>query len=453
MNASLRTRSGRGACFAPEIGDAGCGGQLEFLGRADRQGKVQGWRVELGEVEACLESAPGVVEAAARFQEDQILAWVVGDRDLSSSGLWTHLGKRLPRPMQPDEVRHLERLPRLSSQKVDRGTLGGGRLLPRIGGVEVEAPGALAELWGRALGTRPGAHDNFFEAGGTSLQAVHLMQLVERKFGVRLPTTVLLEAPTPALLSERIENPPLPEILTSMRPQGGQPPLFLLPGAWGGALGLRELVDRLPADQPVYCFNFEGATTYDRGSLERLAECYAAEVRERCPQGPVRLMGFSMGGLVAYEMALMLEQVDRLVLLDTRGPLFEPVEGNQVWDKLVLAWHLLLVALSSPPRLTLKRLWQRVTGRTPRMTVSQRYDLGARYCTRFEPPPHPYRGPVTLLKLTHQPHYVGQALLGWEGLFEQLSVRLLRGVHSGLILEVPLVEGLAAALAEAFRSS
>lgn len=432
-------------------------GQLEFRGRCGGRGKVRGWRVELGEVEAALASTPGVLEGAADFREGCLKAWVVGDRDFTPERLWSHLLGRLPEPMVPSSIYRLLRLPRLASMKVDRAGLEGGKPLPRWNQESPEGPAqqpVLVSLWQRALEVpRVGLHDNFFELGGHSLQAVHLMELISQRFGVRLSPTVLLEAPTVATLGEKIGSPPLPEVLTTLRSQGSRPPLFLLPGAWGGPLSLKELVHRLPAEQPVYCFDFEGVGREDRASLSRLAQRYVAEVVERFPEGRLRLMGFSMGGTVAYEMARHLEdRIERLVLLDTRGPRFIPREGNLVLDKLSLAWHLFWVALRSPPRLTLTRLWRRLTGKAPRMTVSERYDLAARYAGAFQTPASPYAGPVTLLRLTHQPHYVGQRLLGWEGLFLDLSVRRLSGVHSGLLLEVPLVDGLARALEEAFET-
>jgi amino acid adenylation domain-containing protein len=446
---------GSGRLF--QTGDRGCWrrGQLEFRGRTDRQAKVQGWRVELGEIEACLEATPGVREATAVFEDGRIRAWIVGDKEFSAQRLWSHIRRGLPSPMQPTEVRRLARLPRLASQKVDRCRLAGGSPVPRVRSAEPVDPcwAHMAELWKEALDLdQVGAHDNFFELGGRSLQAVYLMDLIQQKFDQRLSASVLLEAPTVATLSEKVQTPPLPEILISMKSDGTEPPLFLLPGAWGGVLSHMELIERLSPNQPVHFLNFEGVTQEDKLSLQRLADRFVAEIRRLHPVGPYRLMGFSMGGLVAYEMALRLgHQLERLVLLDTRGPRFQPKPGNLLIHRISLALHLFLIVIWSPPRLTLKRIWRRIIGQVPQMTQSERYDLGARYIHNFEPPEPPFPGPVTLIKMTHQPHYVQQTLLGWEGLFSDLSVRRLVGVHSGLVLEIPLVDRLALALTEVLR--
>ncbi|GFJ83608.1 hypothetical protein Phou_077880 [Phytohabitans houttuyneae] len=168
-------------------------GVVEYLGRADEQVKVRGFRIEPGEVEAALLDEPGVAEAAvvARAGADghrRLVAYVVGDADLA--GLRAGLKRRLPEYMVPSAFVPLAQLPRTVSAKLDR------RALPdpddAVAGAEDHvAPSTpnervLADIWAGVLGTeRIGATDNFFARGGDSILAIQVVSRA-RQAGLRL---------------------------------------------------------------------------------------------------------------------------------------------------------------------------------------------------------------------------------------------------------------------------
>lgn len=190
-------------------------GTIEFLGRADDQVKVRGYRVELGEIEQLLRTHPGVDNCvvllrAAQDREAALVAYVVAksegyavshsDRPTSAK-LTEWLGAQLPGHMVPSAVVLMDALPLTANGKVDRARL------PEPGGVEegtasFVAPRTptetqLAAIWAEVLKRdQVGVTDNFLALGGHSLLAIRLLGKISKSFGVRLPLRSLFETPT-----------------------------------------------------------------------------------------------------------------------------------------------------------------------------------------------------------------------------------------------------------------
>ncbi|HEX8907014.1 MAG TPA: non-ribosomal peptide synthetase, partial [Longimicrobiaceae bacterium] len=159
-------------------------GQLEFVGRADRQVKLRGFRIELGEVEEALAALPGIREAAAVVREDapgvrRLVAYAAADEGVTAEGVREALRRRLPEYMVPAAVVFLPALPRTASDKLDRRALpapeaGEGdaaHVAPRDAVEE-----AIAGAWAKVLGReRVGVHEDFFEAGGDSILLIRVI--------------------------------------------------------------------------------------------------------------------------------------------------------------------------------------------------------------------------------------------------------------------------------------
>ncbi|WP_203854857.1 non-ribosomal peptide synthetase, partial [Dactylosporangium siamense] len=177
-------------------------GRPEFLGRADHQVKVRGFRVELGEVEAALRELPGVAGAVVVADERQrLVAYVVGAAVDAVA-----LRSRLPEYMVPSVFVSLPALPLSANGKVDRAALPAPDLSrPADAFVAPEGPvqEVLAGIWAEVLGVeRVGVHDNFFALGGHSLLATRVVSRVRLAFEVELPVAALFDTPTVAELAE-----------------------------------------------------------------------------------------------------------------------------------------------------------------------------------------------------------------------------------------------------------
>jgi acyl carrier protein len=208
-------------------------GVLEFLGRGDRQVKIRGHRLELGEIEAALGGHPEVREVVALVREDpscgrRLVAYaaVRAGSAVRGADLRRYLAARLPEPALPSSVIVLDALPLDANGKLDRRALPAPEAVRASGELERDAPrtpveelvaGIWAELFRLA---RVGVHESFFELGGHSLLATQLVSRVRDAFEVELPLRSLFEEPTVAGLARRIEEaardgdqaPPVPPL-------------------------------------------------------------------------------------------------------------------------------------------------------------------------------------------------------------------------------------------------
>ncbi|HTQ79810.1 MAG TPA: amino acid adenylation domain-containing protein, partial [Thermoanaerobaculia bacterium] len=351
-------------------------GRLDFLGRGDHQVKIRGFRIELGEIEAVLASHPEILETVVLAREEVpgekvLVAYVVAGGEASPAALSRFLSERLPAYMVPTFFVTLDRLPLTANGKVDREALpaperarqGSERafLAPRDT-LETE----LAQIWESLLGIAPiGVGDDFFALGGHSLLAVQLMARVESQLGRRLPTASVLlhptverfaallrEAASPAAAAE-VQREILVEIRAERRPDpsldvrgvsgaASGRPVFLVHAIGGDVLSYVHLARSLPEGRALWGLQAPevGEDEAER-TIESMAALYLSAVRRVQPEGPYTLGGWSMGGVVAFEMARQLERageaVDLLALFDTYAPR-SAGRPRQVKDGELVAW-------------------------------------------------------------------------------------------------------------------
>ncbi len=288
-------------------------GDLEFLGRLDRQVKIAGRRVEPAEVEAVLREIPGVADAlavpvAGDGGSFRLAAWVVAP-EAALPGIRSEAAQRLPAALRPARLAAVAALPRSPSGKVDLSALQEIPSPPSGRHLRDGVEEALATLWERVLGAgevSPG--DDFFDLGGDSLSAVSLLAGIEQTFGRRMPVASLLRAPTFAALAGEIRRLGAEEpasLLVPLQPLGAAPPLVCVHGLGGHLLRLPPLARALASDRPFFGLQSPGLD--DGGpvpeTLEELAATFLSELRRRWGLGAQLLCGMSFGGAVAFEMA------------------------------------------------------------------------------------------------------------------------------------------------------
>ncbi|HEX3529710.1 MAG TPA: amino acid adenylation domain-containing protein [Thermoanaerobaculia bacterium] len=209
-----------------------------FLGRADQQVKVRGFRIEPGEVEAALTAVPGVAEAVVVVREEggdrRLVAYLTGAAAPAAAELRERLARRLPDHMVPAAFVHLAALPLTPNGKIDRAALPAPERSDAAAARDGAAPRTpveeiLAAVWAELLGVDGvTVDDDFFALGGHSLLAVQLISRVRAVCGVEVPLRALFEAPTIAGLAAEVES------ALRAGPEGKPlpvPPLVPLPAA------------------------------------------------------------------------------------------------------------------------------------------------------------------------------------------------------------------------------
>jgi amino acid adenylation domain-containing protein len=313
-------------------------GQLEFLGRQDQQVKVRGVRIELGEIEARLLEHPDVLETAVVYQNQdgtkpRLAAYVVSaDPGLTAAEMRFYLKENLPEFMMPSIFVLLERLPLTANGKADRRALQVRKLdapaledsfLPPRDVLEFQ----LAQVWEDVLGVKPiGVRDNFFELGGHSFLAVRLMARIKEATGKTLPLALLMQEGTIESLASELrqtETPVAASPLVAIRREGSAPAFFCVHPAGGNVLCYQALAQHLGPDRPFYAFQARGFENGEEPftSIESAASHYVEAMRAIQPEGPYLIGGWSIGGLIAFEMARLLQaqqqQVALLALFDS----------------------------------------------------------------------------------------------------------------------------------------
>ncbi|AMA57435.1 non-ribosomal peptide synthetase [Bradyrhizobium sp. CCGE-LA001] len=324
-------------------------GTVEYLGRSDDQVKVNGFRIELGEIQTSLLRHEAIAQAAVvavpSAAGNQLIAYVApkvagdaaaGAAEALVERLTSFLKQILPAYMVPARIMVLERLPTLSSGKVDRRALPAPdaslrSFVPPQGPAEI----AMARLWSDILDVpQVGVTDNFFELGGNSILCLKVVARVrqDKAFGIEIKLRDLLQKPTirALLAGSATAAPAVAPAPSALLPLNaavrGVNPVFSVHGGFGTVFDYGPLARRLEGRRQVIGLQSRMLVdpTWTDSSLEAMAVDYAAEIRRIQPRGPYYLVGWSLGGLLASLVAAELERggerVDRLALVDSFVP-------------------------------------------------------------------------------------------------------------------------------------
>ncbi|APE36504.1 hypothetical protein BOX37_24120 [Nocardia mangyaensis] len=324
-------------------------GGFEFLGRIDAQVCLRGRRVEPAEVEAALLADPAITHAAVDFANPgtptaRLIGYVVAAPGIpfDGSAALARLRTTLPAALVPAALVVLDQLPLTGNGKLDRDAL------PTPPATHYRAPETplqqlIATRFATACATdQVGADDDFFALGGNSLLGVQVAAELAGSTGLPITVRWLYTAPTPSALAARItgygaDSDPGTDALATVLPLrrgGARPPLFCIhsavPLAWCYA-GLSHQI----TDRPVYGLQapvlsglpmldpddirttgrpaLSAPASTDALTIAGLAETYAAEIGRVHPDGPIHLLGWSLGGQLAHAVAIRLHEQGRAV--------------------------------------------------------------------------------------------------------------------------------------------
>jgi amino acid adenylation domain-containing protein len=325
-----------------------------------------------------------VVAREDQTGDKRLVAYVVAESEspITSSEFIEHLKERLPGYMIPSAFVTLSEMPLTPNGKIDRKALPAPDYRRRALEHAFVAPRTpleeeLVKIWAEVLRLpQVGVNDNFFDLGGHSLSAIQVISRMREVAQVELPLRSFFEGPTVSKLAESVEKArgsrrgiaagpisadereeslgtpdewphsqvephgawrswrPLTHDIQSatrtslicLQPEGRKAPFFCVHAAGGSVFGFVDLAYRFGAERPFYGFQSRGL--FEEGaphtSVEEMASFYITALRSVQTEGPYLLGGWSMGGVVAYEMAQQLtasgEKVALVALIDTRAP-------------------------------------------------------------------------------------------------------------------------------------
>ncbi|MEE4805903.1 thioesterase domain-containing protein, partial [Pseudomonas alliivorans] len=316
-------------------------GVIEYAGRIDHQVKIRGLRIELGEIEARLLEYPAVREASVIDIDGptgkQLVAYLVpSDRSQDANTLRetlkTQLKAVLPDYMVPAHFVLLDAMPLTANGKLDRRALpkpeagrAQGYVAPRT-----EFEQRLAALWEQVLQVgNVGLNDNFFALGGHSLLAVSLAGRIRDTFDVSIKLHDFLLMQTLGELADfmRVGEAKVKSAVIAMNTSGStRTPVFCLPPGGGGTYSYYPLAGKLNDDRVVYGLVNKAYVVpgwFDT-SWADMVDYYVEQIRNTQPVGPYSLLGWSMGGALAIDIAHCLEsageRVEFVGLVDTQLP-------------------------------------------------------------------------------------------------------------------------------------
>ena len=343
-------------------------GAIEYLGRADSQIKIRGYRLEPGEIEkALLENVivkdVAITAIADQNGENQLVAYVVTD-DLGNDDVLTQLRKalqdKLPSYMIPTGWVSLEGLPRSIHGKVKFSELPAPKAIElnveNYTEPQSEIEIKLAQIWADVLDVpRVGLHDDFFNLGGHSLKAIKLVSTIEKQLGVRVPLisffqgTTISDLANGSLFSQSVEGSPNDlsggvVICRVLNDKGSKTPFFMV----GSNPNYAVAASHLSGDQPAYQLDTYAAQVARSAngnrlheSIEDLSSEFYKQIRAVQPIGPYKIGGGCEGAHIAFELAKRLK---------SNG---EEVSLLLTWGSIAPGKHLRAAFQGS----SIKRLW------------------------------------------------------------------------------------------------
>ncbi len=325
-------------------------GTVLYKGRIDDQVKIRGYRIELGEIEYQLSTYDLIKESVAAVrdldneEEKYLVGYYLSDKKLDESILKAYLSEKLPDYMVPDYYVHLDKFPLNTNGKTDKKALP----VPEIeAGEDFVAPSnateeQLVELWSEVLKLDKAVISvtrSFFELGGHSLRATVLVNKISRYVGVEIPLIDFFSTPTIKGLALKIDQSSSEvakknDLLTLLKQNhSAQSNLFMIHDGSGDVQGYLELVKLI---KDVNCWGLRSETLNHIAprhiSIEEIAANYIEAMKEIQSEGPYSILGWSLGGVITYEVAHQLESrgevVDKIFMIDSHFSIHALPESN-----------------------------------------------------------------------------------------------------------------------------
>jgi thioesterase domain-containing protein len=306
-------------------------------------------------------------------------------------------------------------------------------MTPQPASVTIES---LRLIWERVLQRAPiGAQDNFFDLGGDGLAAASLFSEIKELSGRQLPSVLIYNSPTITALAAELERPSLsrcPPVFL-LRPGSAAPPIFIAPGLGGSILDFFRLIQHIETDRPIYGMQGPGFDGLDDPipTVEGIAQYHLDAIKALQPHGPYVLIGYSLGGIVALEIAQRLiaagEAIALLAMLDS----YPHRTYLRLLPRSMLLGRLTLNRIYRATGVSVPRRDQFSSGRSITPAVSRNAEFARTALRRYQP--SFYRGKIRFVRAEIGTHFPANPGLVWSHLAKGFEVESIPCDHFGMI--------------------
>ena len=313
-------------------------GELEYIGRTDFQIKIRGFRIELGEIESMITSYKGIKQAVVLAKVNKETKYLVayytcdsGDK-LNETNILSYLATKLPAYMIPTTLMHLAKLPLTLTGKLDRKALPDlvlGSSTKTYVAPRNELEIKLRDIFASVLGLKAdkvGINDDFFKLGGNSITAIKLVNNINQCFKTSVKVIdIFLYKNILSILNRIFQTKRKYTPLIKFDNAYNKTNLFMIHPGTAGCEVYISLANRL--NQYFTCYGVDSYNLYSGekiDNLKLLSQYYLShieKVMQKSNQNHFYLLGWSLGGKIALEIASILETKGykniTLYLLDT----------------------------------------------------------------------------------------------------------------------------------------
>jgi len=290
----------------------------------------------------------------------------------------------------------------------------------------------LTSIWQRVL-ERPSISpgDDFFNLGGNPPLAIKLFDEIAKSCGRELPPVTIYSAPTVATLAVIIDQPTARRVppLALLKPGTEQPPIFIIHGLGGDILEFFDLIKHISTPHPVYGLQAKGTdgVSAPLTRIEDMAQFHIDAIRNVQPRGPYTLIGYSLGGVIAFEMARRLSATGEKVALLTIIDSYPHTEPLVLWKRIHLIAAQLRYRVSDLMRSSINRTVEAPFSRVRERARFSDFLAWTRYRPGF------YNGKVAFVRAADSPY--PDPVATWSHLASGFEVETVPGDHHTIILK------------------
>jgi thioesterase domain-containing protein len=300
----------------------------------------------------------------------------------------------------------------------------------------------LTLIWKRVfLRSSLGIDDDFFALGGNAFLAAKLSSALEKELNIEVSPTIVCNAPTIRKLSLALSGPQPQRPIVQLKSGAKSPPIFISHGGGGSVIDLVPLARKMETVQPIYGMEFRGndgkAEPHDQ--VEEMAKFFVQAIRAVQPHGPYFLVGYSLGGLITFEMARQLSSAGEKITLLAMVEAYPHRRHIPLWPHLRLSARLVanraarLIGMEKHSRGS-EPINSGMAGEEDRAivrTAQHVKDAQERAWEKFRP--GRYNGPVKFVRAAAVTHFPSDPAPIWSRLVGTFEVETLPGDHVDLV--------------------